>query len=80
MLADLADKTILLGVIDLSDHSVEPAEVVANRVRRAFPFKGAGSLVIATDCGMKYLPRQSAEGKMRAMAQAAAMLRAEVAG
>jgi 5-methyltetrahydropteroyltriglutamate--homocysteine methyltransferase len=80
VLSDLADKTILLGVINLSDHTVEPAEVVADRVRRAFPFKGPDSLVIATDCGMKYLPRESAEGKMRAMAQAAAILRAELNG
>ncbi|WP_133907885.1 5-methyltetrahydropteroyltriglutamate--homocysteine methyltransferase [Actinophytocola oryzae] len=80
VLADLADKTILLGVINLSDTSVEPADIVADRVRRAFPFKGPESLVIATDCGMKYLPRESAEGKMRAMAEAAALLRAELNG
>src|SRR6266498_2009311 len=78
VLADLADKTILLGVIDLSDHAVEPVEVVAERVRRASPFKGPEKLVIATDCGMKYLPRESAEGKMRSMAGAAAVLRAEI--
>lgn len=78
MLADLSDKTILLGVIDLSDHEVESAEVVADRVRRAFPYKAAESLVIATDCGMKYLPRESAEGKMRAMAEAARILRMEL--
>jgi 5-methyltetrahydropteroyltriglutamate--homocysteine methyltransferase len=75
VLADLAGKTILLGVIDLSDPSVETAEVVAGRVRRAFGYVAAEKIVIATDCGMKYLPRASAEGKMRAMAQAAAMLR-----
>jgi 5-methyltetrahydropteroyltriglutamate--homocysteine methyltransferase len=76
VLADLAGKTILLGVIDLSDPSVETAEVVAGRVRRAFGYVAAEKIVIATDCGMKYLPRASAEGKMRAMAEAAAMLRA----
>lgn len=80
VLADLSGKTIILGVIDLSDHSVEPAEVVAGRVRRAFPFAPPERIVVATDCGMKYLPRASAEGKMRSMAAAAGVLRTEVAG
>jgi 5-methyltetrahydropteroyltriglutamate--homocysteine methyltransferase len=78
VLADLADKTIILGVIDLSTPVVESAEVVAGRVRRAYPFRSPEQLVIATDCGMKYLPRDAAEGKMRAMAGAAALLRAEI--
>jgi 5-methyltetrahydropteroyltriglutamate--homocysteine methyltransferase len=77
VLADLAGKTIILGVIDLSDATVESSEVVAERVRRAFPFVDAERIVVATDCGMKYLPRASAEGKMRAMAGAAAKLRAD---
>ena len=78
ILADLADKTILLGVIDLSTPDVEPVDVVAGRVRRAFDHLPPEQVVIATDCGMKYLPRTSAEGKMRAMAQAAALLRTEI--
>jgi 5-methyltetrahydropteroyltriglutamate--homocysteine methyltransferase len=78
VLADLADKTIILGVIDLSTPDVEPAEVVAARVRRAYPYRAPERLVIAPDCGMKYLPRESAEGKMRALAGAAALLRAEL--
>ena len=78
VLADLADKTVVLGVIDLSTPEVEPAEVVAARVRRAYPYRAPERLVIAPDCGMKYLPRESAEGKMRAMAGAAALLRAEL--
>ncbi len=78
VLADLAGKTIILGVIDLSDHEVETAETVADRVRRAFPYTSPDKITIATDCGMKYLPRASAEGKMRAMAGAAAILRAEL--
>ena len=78
VLADLADKTIILGVVDLSTPQVEPAEVVAARVRRAYPYRAPERLVIAPDCGMKYLPRESAEGKMRAMAGAAALLRAEL--
>ena len=78
MLADLADKTIILGVVDLSTPHVEPVGVVAARVRRAYPYRAAERVVIAPDCGMKYLPRESAEGKMRAMAGAAALLRAEL--
>jgi 5-methyltetrahydropteroyltriglutamate--homocysteine methyltransferase len=78
VLAELAGKHIILGVIDLSDHAVESAELVADRVRRAFPYASPDHLTIATDCGMKYLPRASAEGKMRAMAGAAAILRREL--
>jgi 5-methyltetrahydropteroyltriglutamate--homocysteine methyltransferase len=77
VLADLAGKTIILGVIDLSDESVETPDVVVGRVRRAFPFVDRDRIVIAPDCGMKYLPRASAEGKMRSMAAAARLLRAE---
>ena len=78
VLKDLSEKTIILGVIDLSDHEVESVETVAGRVRRAFAHTTPDKVTIATDCGMKYLPRASAEGKMRAMAGAAALLRDEV--
>src|SRR4051794_15916754 len=78
VLADLSDKTIILGVLDLSTSEVEAAEVVAARVRRAYPYRPAERLVVAPDCGLKYLPRASAEGKMRSMAGAAALLRAEL--
>jgi 5-methyltetrahydropteroyltriglutamate--homocysteine methyltransferase len=78
VLADLADKTIILGVIDLSTPDVEPAQVVADRVRRAFRHLPPERVVIAPDCGMKYLPRESANGKMRAMSEAAELLRAEI--
>jgi 5-methyltetrahydropteroyltriglutamate--homocysteine methyltransferase len=78
VLADLSGKGIILGVIDLSDHEVETVDVVAGRVRRAFEYVPPQQIVIATDCGMKYIPRASAEGKMRAMAGAAALLRAEL--
>ena len=77
VLSDLTDKTIILGVIDLSDPEVESADTVAARVRRAYDRLPPERIVIATDCGMKYLPRESAEGKMAAMAGAAAILRAE---
>jgi 5-methyltetrahydropteroyltriglutamate--homocysteine methyltransferase len=78
VLADLSDKTIILGVVDLSRPDVETAEVVADRVRRAYPYLPPERLVIAPDCGMKYLPRDAAAGKMRAMAAASALLRAEM--
>ena len=77
VLKHLADKTIILGVIDLSDADVETGEAVAARVRRALPFVDPERVVIATDCGMKYLPRQAAEGKLRAMSEAAQLLRVE---
>jgi 5-methyltetrahydropteroyltriglutamate--homocysteine methyltransferase len=78
VLEDLSDKTIILGVIDLSDHDVESVPTVTQRVRRAFDHTTPDKITIATDCGMKYLPRASAEGKMRAMAGAAAVLRDEL--
>jgi 5-methyltetrahydropteroyltriglutamate--homocysteine methyltransferase len=78
VLKSLPGKTIILGTIDLSTPEVETAGVVADRVRRALDHVPAERVVIATDCGMKYLPRASADGKMRAMADAAALLRAEV--
>ncbi len=78
VLRDLSEKTIILGVIDLSDHEVETPELVADRVRRAFAHTTPDKITIATDCGMKYLPRTSAEGKMRSMAEAARILRAEL--
>ncbi|TDC06727.1 5-methyltetrahydropteroyltriglutamate--homocysteine methyltransferase [Nonomuraea longispora] len=78
VLSDLKDKTVILGVIDLSTSDVEPVEVVADRVCKAFDRVPPERVVIATDCGMKYLPRESAEGKMRAMAGAALLLREEL--
>jgi 5-methyltetrahydropteroyltriglutamate--homocysteine methyltransferase len=65
-------------VLNLGDHAVESAEDVADRVRRALPYVPADQLVLAPDCGMKYLPRESAFGKLRAMTAAAAKLRAEL--
>jgi len=79
VLGALEGKTIILGVIDLSDPAVETAEVVADRVRRALPYVSASRIVIAPDCGMKYIPRETANGKMAAMAAAATTLRAELA-
>lgn len=79
VLRDLTDKTIILGVLDLSDPSVEAAETVAGRARRALELLPPEQVVLAPDCGLKYLPRDAAEGKMRALAAGAALLRAELA-
>jgi 5-methyltetrahydropteroyltriglutamate--homocysteine methyltransferase len=80
VLTTLDGKTVILGVLDLSDHAVETADVVAQRVRRALPYVDAERLVLAPDCGMKYLPRASAEGKLRSMTAAADLLRRELGG
>ncbi len=77
VLAALDGKTVILGVLNLGDHAVESADDVATRVRRALPYVPAERLVLAPDCGMKYLPREAAFGKLAAMTQAAARLRAE---
>jgi 5-methyltetrahydropteroyltriglutamate--homocysteine methyltransferase len=78
VLATLEGKTIILGVLNLGDNTVETAGDVAARVRRALPYVPAERLVLAPDCGMKYLPRDVAFGKLAAMTQAAASLRAEI--
>jgi len=78
VLATLEGKTIILGVLNLGDNTVETAGDVAARVRRALPYVPAERLVLAPDCGMKYLPRDVAFGKLAAMTQAAASLRAEL--
>jgi 5-methyltetrahydropteroyltriglutamate--homocysteine methyltransferase len=80
VLAELTGKTIILGVLDLSDPAVETAKVVADRVRRALPYVPAERIVLAPDCGMKYLPRESAFGKLASMSHAARALRAELGG
>jgi 5-methyltetrahydropteroyltriglutamate--homocysteine methyltransferase len=79
VLAGLDGKTIILGVLDLNDHAVETPGTIAGRVRRALPYVPAERLVLAPDCGMKYLPRAVAFGKLAAMTQAAALLRADAA-
>ncbi|WP_448641518.1 uroporphyrinogen decarboxylase family protein [Geodermatophilus sp. URMC 63] len=77
-LRPLRGKGIALGVLDLSTPEVETPEVVADRVRRALDDVDVSRLVLSSDCGLKYLPRASAEGKMRALAEAARVLRAEL--
>jgi len=79
VLSALAGKQILLGVLDLSNMQPESADEVAARIRRALPFVDARNLIVAPDCGMKYLPREVAEAKMRAMVGGARIVRAELA-
>ena len=78
VLESLPGKTIIVGVLDLSDTTVESPEVVAERIRRALAHVPAGRVVVAPDCGMKYLPRDVAFGKMQAMVAGAALVRAEL--
>jgi len=80
VLTALAGKTIMLGVIDLSDMQVETPATVAARIRRALPFVKAENVVVCTDCGMKYLPRDVAAAKMLAMVEGAHIVRRELAG
>jgi len=79
VLTKLPGKQILLGTIDLSDMNVETPETVAARIRRALPFVTPQDILVATDCGMKYLPREVANGKMRSMVEGAAIVRNELA-
>jgi 5-methyltetrahydropteroyltriglutamate--homocysteine methyltransferase len=77
VLAELDDKQIMVGCIDLSDMTVETPEQVAARIRRALPYVAKERVILAPDCGMKYLPREVATGKLKAMVAAARLLRAE---
>jgi 5-methyltetrahydropteroyltriglutamate--homocysteine methyltransferase len=79
ILKKLPGKTIILGVLDLSNPQVEDPETVAARIRRALVYVGADRIVVAPDCGMKYLPREVAFGKMQAMVAGAALVRSELA-
>ena len=78
VLRSLPGKQILLGTIDLSDMNVEQPETVAARIRRALPFVAPEHNNVSTDCGMKYLPREVAFGKLRALVQGAEIMRGEL--
>jgi 5-methyltetrahydropteroyltriglutamate--homocysteine methyltransferase len=80
VLQDLSQKTILLGVLDLGDRTVETAETVADRLRAGLKHVPPERLVAAPDCGMKYLPREVAFGKLKALAEGAAIVRREIGG
>jgi 5-methyltetrahydropteroyltriglutamate--homocysteine methyltransferase len=78
VLAKLPGKTIILGVLDLSDMKVETPGTVAERIRRALPHVPPERIIVAPDCGLKYLPRDVAYGKMRAMVEGAKIVRREL--
>ena len=78
VLKELAGKKIMLGVIDLSDPQVETPETVAARIRRGLEHVKPENLIPAPDCGMKYLPREVAFGKLQALSRGAAIVRREL--
>jgi 5-methyltetrahydropteroyltriglutamate--homocysteine methyltransferase len=78
VLAELPGKRVLVGVLDLNDMNVEAPETVAARLRRALEFAPPELIVAAPDCGMKYLPRDVAFGKMQALVAGAALVREEL--
>ncbi|HXE48807.1 MAG TPA: uroporphyrinogen decarboxylase family protein [Ramlibacter sp.] len=77
VLAELKGKQILVGCIDLADMNVETPAVIVERIRRALKHVAPEQVILAPDCGMKYLPREIAQGKLAAMVQAAQDLRGE---
>lgn len=80
ILAELPDKIIMYGVLDLSDPEIETPERVADRIRQALKYVSSDRLWIAPDCGMKYHSRAVAFGKLKAMADGAAIVRRELKG
>ncbi len=80
VLATLGNKQILVGCLDLSTQDIETPKLIVARIKRALPYVAAEHIILAPDCGMKYLPRAVARGKIQAMVQAAKRLRAEYSG
>jgi 5-methyltetrahydropteroyltriglutamate--homocysteine methyltransferase len=74
-LAALDGKRLMVGCIDLSDPQVESVATIVERIERALPYVKPENVILAPDCGMKYLPRETAVGKLRAMVEAAKVLR-----
>ena len=77
VLAKLPGKKIMVGCIDLSNMKVETPQIVVERIKRALPYVAQENVILAPDCGMKYLPREVAEAKLRAMVEGARLLRSE---
>ena len=77
VLEKLRGKKIMVGCIDLSDKTVETPQKVVERIKRALEHVKPEDVIVAPDCGMKYLPREVAFGKMKAMVEGAKILRAE---
>ena len=78
ILKSLPSKTLMVGVLDLNDPNVETPETVAARIRRALDVLPPERLIVTPDCGMKYLPRETAFGKLRALAAGASIIRREL--
>ena len=78
VLKDMPSKTIIIGVLNLGDMAIETPETVAGRIRNALKYVPPERLVIAPDCGMKYLPRAVAFGKMQAMVEGTSIVRKEL--
>ncbi|MFL6665821.1 MAG: uroporphyrinogen decarboxylase family protein [Burkholderia ambifaria] len=79
-IAPIADKKLMVGCIDLSDPAVESVQTIVARIERALPYVKPENVILAPDCGMKYLSRPSAIGKLKAMVGAAQVLRAKYGG
>ncbi len=79
VLAKLDNKRLMVGCINLDDLAIESPQTVVARIKRALVYAKPENIILAPDCGMKYLPREVANCKMRAMVEAAHMLRAEYA-
>ena len=80
VLTKLAGKQVMVGCLDLNNPTVEAPETIVERIKRALPYVKPEDVILAPDCGMKYLPRNVTFGKMTAMVAAAKQLRAEFCG
>ena len=80
IVSSLRSKQVMLGVINMADPNIETPKLVAGRIRSALDVLSPEQLIVAPDCGMKYLNRKTAFGKLKAMAEGAAIVRAEIEG
>ncbi|HTO41500.1 MAG TPA: hypothetical protein VL026_11035, partial [Rhizomicrobium sp.] len=80
VLRDLPNKTVMYGVIDLNDLTIETPQIVAQRIRDALKYTTPEKLIIAPDCGMKYLSREVSFGKLKAMVDGTKIVRKEISG
>ena len=78
VLEELSNKSIILGVLDLADQTPETPEAVARRIREALKYVSPERLIPAPDCGMKYLPRDVALAKLKALVEGTAIVRREL--
>ena len=78
ILNELPSKRIILGVLDLGTEEIETPDTIADRIRRAFNYVSADRIIVAPDCGMKYMRRDVAFGKLKAMCDGATIVRREL--